>query len=66
MNNFWMWTLFALISFFIIRALCFTRCYMTNKERSYYTKLYKPLIKEPVVLYSINSQNINKIDSENV
>ena len=66
-NDFWMWTLFfALLSCIIIRAICFTGCYMTNQERMRYTRLSKPLNKEPCVLYSINSKNINKIDSENV
>ena len=65
--NFWLWTLlFTLISFFIIRAFCCTRCYMTDKERLYYTRLSKPLSKKPVTLYSINSHPINKIDNENV
>lgn len=65
--DFWGWTFFfVLISCFIIRAFCYTRCYMTDQERLYYTIQSKPLNKEPVVLYSINRQNIIKIDSENV
>ena len=65
-NDFWMWTLFfSLLSCIIIRALCFTRCYMTNQERMLYTQ-QRLQPKKPINLYTINSSYVNKIDSENV
>ena len=66
-TNFWLWTIFfGLISFFIIRAFCYTRCYMTNQERIQFAILSRPLSKQPVALYSINRKHNNKIDNENV
>ena len=65
-TDFWLWTLFfALISFFIIRAFCYTRCYITPQERMLFIQ-QRLLPKKPIKLYTINSSYVNKIDFENV
>ena len=64
--DFWGWTLLFVLLCIIFIKIFYMKCHMTDQERLYYTIQSKPLNKEPVVLYSINRQNIIKIDSENV